>query len=80
MLETQQTFDRARTEYEQLAEVHANEKHAILALLGAGRLCLKKLNRPEDALRHYRAAAAWPLPHLDWESNIQAGSERPSRR
>lgn len=33
MLETQQNFDRARTEYEQLAEVHPNEKQAILALL-----------------------------------------------
>ena len=33
MLETQQNFDRARTEYQQLAEVHPNEKQAILALL-----------------------------------------------
>ena len=73
MLETQQNFERAASEYEQLAEFHPNEKQAILALLGAGRLCLKRLNRPEDALRHYRAAAASPLPHLDWESNIQAG-------
>ena len=73
MLETQQNFDRAATRVRTTREVLANEKQTILALLGAGRLCLKRLNRPEDALRHYRAAAASPLPHLDWESNIQAG-------
>ena len=72
MLETQQSSDCAATEYEQLAEVRANEKQAILALLGAGRLYLNSLNRAEDALRHCRAAAS-SLPHLDWESNIQVG-------
>jgi hypothetical protein len=41
--------------------------------LAAGRLCLKRLNRPADALKFYKAAAASQVPHLDWEANIQAG-------
>jgi len=73
MLETQQNFERAATEYEQLAHAHPKEKQSILALLGAGRIYLRKLNRPEDALRNYQAADASPVPHLDWEANIQAG-------
>jgi tetratricopeptide (TPR) repeat protein len=31
------------------------------------------LSRPSDALKFYQAAAASPVPHLDWESNIQGG-------
>jgi hypothetical protein len=34
---------------------------------------LKKLNRPEDALKNYKAAADSQVPHLDWEANIQTG-------
>jgi hypothetical protein len=33
---------------------------------------LKQLNRPADALRYYNAAKVSIVPHLDWESNIQA--------
>jgi hypothetical protein len=73
MLETQQNFERAAAEYEQLAQAHLKEKQSILALLGAGRIYLRKLNRPEDALRNYKAADASPVPHLDWEASIQAG-------
>jgi len=79
MLETQQNFDRAAAEYEQLAQVHTKEKQSIVALLGAGRLYLKRLNRPEDALRNYKAAAASQVPHLDWERNIQAGIKEAER-
>jgi len=35
--------------------------------------CLKRLNRPEDALKYSRAAAASAVPHLDLENTIQAG-------
>ena len=72
-IEGQQDFERAASEYERLAEAHPGEKQSILALLAAGRLCLKKLNRPEDALRHYQTADNSKVPHLDWDSNIQAG-------
>jgi membrane associated rhomboid family serine protease len=72
-IEGQQHFDRAASEYERLAEAHPGEKQSILALLAAGRLCLKRLHRPEDALRNYQAAANSKVPHLDWDANIQAG-------
>jgi len=34
---------------------------------------LKRLNRPHEALALYQAAAASPIPHLDWEQHIQSG-------
>jgi hypothetical protein len=61
------------TEYEKLAKAYPTEKQALLALLSAGRLALKQLNRPSDALLYYKAAKASKVPHLDWETNIQAG-------
>jgi membrane associated rhomboid family serine protease len=71
--EGQQNYDRAVTEYENLAKAYPAEKQALLALLSAGRLALKQLNRPSDALLYYKAAKASKVPHLDWESNIHAG-------
>jgi len=73
LAEGEQNFDRAVTEYELLAKAHPRERQSLLALLSAGRLSLKKLNRPADALRFYLAAASSQVPHLDWESNIQGG-------
>jgi len=78
-IESQQHFDRAVSEYERLAENYPTEKQSLLALLAAGRLCLRKLNRPDDALKFYRAAAASKVPHLDWEANIQAGLQDAER-
>jgi membrane associated rhomboid family serine protease len=78
-LETQQHFDRAVSEYERLAEAYPTEKQSLLAQLAAGRLCLKRLNRPEAALKFYKAAAASKVPHLDWEANIQAGIQDAER-
>ena len=45
----------------------------LLAQLCAARICLKRLNRPQDALRFYEAAAASAVPHLDLELDIQSG-------
>jgi membrane associated rhomboid family serine protease len=73
IFESREDFTRAVSEYDRLADVHSAEKQSILALLAAGRLCLKKLNRPEDALKNYKAAADSQVPHLDWEANIQTG-------
>lgn len=67
--------DRAVAEYEKLALAYPTQKQSLLALMAAGRLTLKRLNRPSDALRFYEAAAKSPVPHLDWDSNIQAGLE-----
>jgi membrane associated rhomboid family serine protease len=71
--EGQQNFERAVSEYERLAKAYPNERQSILALLSAGRLSLKQLNRPSDALVYYKAAKVSQVPHADWESNIQAG-------
>jgi membrane associated rhomboid family serine protease len=72
-LENQQNFDRAVAECDRLAQAYPQERPSLLALLTAGRLSLKKLNRPDEALRFYKTADASPVPHLDWESNIKAG-------
>ena len=68
-----QEFERAFSEYEQLAAAYPAERQALTAQLSAARLCLKKLNRPQDALALYQKAAASPIPHLDWEQLIQSG-------
>ena len=43
---------------------------STLTNLGAVRL---KLGRAEDALRYFEAAKASKVPHLDLETNIEAG-------
>lgn len=78
-IESQQHFDRAVSEYERLAENYPIDKQSLLALLAAGRLCLKKLNRPDEAVKFYKAAATSKVPHLDWEINIQAGLQDAQR-
>ena len=73
LFEYQQNFDRAADEYRRLADQHPAEKQSILALVAAGRLYLKKLHRPEDALKCYEKANASKVPHLDWQPNIESG-------
>ena len=68
-----QEFDRALAEYQALARAYPGERQALTAQLSAARLCLKRLNRPQDALALYQTAAASPIPHLDWDQHIQAG-------
>lgn len=71
--EEMQEFDRALSEYEQLAAAYPRDRQALTAQLSAARLCLKRLHRPQDALALYQKAAASPIPHLDWEQHIQSG-------
>jgi membrane associated rhomboid family serine protease len=71
--EGQQNFERAVEEYDKLARAYPTERQSLLALMAAGRLSLKKFNRPAEALRFYKAAADSAVPHLDWAANIQAG-------
>jgi len=71
--EEMQEYDRALLEYQELAKAYPAERQALTAQLSAARLCLKKLNRPQDALAMYQAAARSPIPHLDWDQLIQAG-------
>jgi membrane associated rhomboid family serine protease/Tfp pilus assembly protein PilF len=71
--EGQQNYERAVEEYDKLAQAYPAEKQSLLALMAAGRLSISKLGRPAEALRFFRAAATSPVPHLDWETNIQGG-------
>lgn len=71
--EEMQEFDRAFAEYHELAQTYPAERQALTAQLSAARLCLKRLNRPQDALTLYETAAASPIPHLDWDQHIVAG-------
>ena len=50
-------------------------RYIAAALLSAGRISLKNLNRPSEALRFYQAAAKSPVPHLDWDTTINKGIE-----
>ena len=71
--EEMQEFDRAFAEYHELAQTYPSERQALTAQLSAARLCLKRLNRPQDALALYETAASSPIPHLDWDQHIVAG-------
>jgi len=71
--EDEGSFDRALREYELLAAAYPTERQSLLARLAAARICLKRLNRPQDALKYYEEVAKSPIPHLDLEANIQTG-------
>lgn len=73
MLEEYENFDRAFSEYESLAAAYPAQRQALMAQLAAARICLERLNRPDDALKFYKAAAMSPIPHLDLDHTIQAG-------
>lgn len=72
-LESQADVSRATEEYEELAKAYPNEKQGLLAQIAAGRLYLKRLSRPSEALRLYEAAAQSPIPHGDWQPTIEKG-------
>ena len=71
--EERHNYERAVSEYEELAAAYPSERESLLALLGAARICLKRLNRPQDALRFYEAASASAVPHLDLQQDIDSG-------
>ncbi|MBZ5547024.1 MAG: rhomboid family intramembrane serine protease [Acidobacteriia bacterium] len=73
MLEERESYDRALSELESLIQAYPSERTALMAQMAAARIYLKRLNRPEDALKFYQAAAVSPVPHLDLEHAIQAG-------
>ncbi len=66
-------YDRCLAEYTKLIKAYSADRQSIVAQMGAARLCLNKLNRPEQALELFQAAAQSPVPHLDWEQSIAAG-------
>jgi tetratricopeptide (TPR) repeat protein len=71
--EERQDFERAVSECGKLAAAYPSERQSVLAQLTAARLCLKRLSRPQDALRLYEGASASSVPHLDLELDIQSG-------
>ena len=72
-IETQPDQERAARLYEDLAAAYPTEKQGLLAQMAAGRIYLKRLNRPADALRFYEAAQASSVPHPDWQPTIERG-------
>jgi tetratricopeptide (TPR) repeat protein len=72
-LETQPDIERAAGEYQEMAKAYPAEKQGLLAQMAVGRIYLKRLNRPADALRFYEAAQASPVPHPDWQATIERG-------
>ncbi len=71
--EGQEHYERALSEYQKLIAAYPAERAALEAQLGAAKLCLKRLNRAQDAVQFYQAAARSPIPHLDLEPAINAG-------
>jgi membrane associated rhomboid family serine protease len=72
-LESHELFGRALEEFEKFLAAYPAERQSLPAQLAAARICLKKLDRPADALRFYQAADRSAIPHLDWDSAIQSG-------
>ena len=71
--EQQLDFERAVSEYEKLAAAYPSERQSLMAQLAAARICIKRLNRPQDALRLYERASASAVPHLDLQQEIESG-------
>ena len=71
--EERNDYKRALSEYEKLADAYPAERQCLMAQLGAARILLKNLDRPDDALRLYEAALASTVPHLDLEREIESG-------
>jgi membrane associated rhomboid family serine protease len=66
-------YERAVSEYEKLSAAHPCERESLEAQMSAARLCLKRLNRPQDALRFYEAVSSSAVPHLDLEQDLELG-------
>jgi Tfp pilus assembly protein PilF len=72
-LESQPDVSRAVDEYLELVQAYPADKQGLLAQMAAGRIYLKRLSRPADALRLYEAAQASSIPHADWQPTIDRG-------
>ncbi len=74
-MENQQQWERAASEYEKLAQAWPEDRNSVLALISAGRIYLRQLERRDQALRLYIAAQNSPVPHQDWNETIRKGVE-----
>lgn len=73
--EDQQNWDRASTEYENLAMAYPAERASILSLISAARIHLR-LGNLTHARELYTAAQSSPVPHRDWDETIRKGLEK----
>ena len=66
-VENQQQWERAASEYEKLAQAWPEDRNSVLALISAGRIYLRQLERRDQALRLYIAAqnSAGAAPGLE---------------
>jgi membrane associated rhomboid family serine protease len=71
--EERRDLKRALSEYQQLATAYPATRQGLLAQLGAARILLKRLDRPDQALRLYEAASVSTVLHLDLERDIESG-------
>ncbi|HMF92620.1 MAG TPA: rhomboid family intramembrane serine protease, partial [Candidatus Angelobacter sp.] len=46
--ESKQDFERAVAEYQKVAAAYPSDKRSLQAMIAAGRICSKQLNRPDD--------------------------------
>ncbi len=74
-MEAQPDVSRAADEYVELAQAYPAEKQGLLAQMAAGRIYLKRMDRPAEALRWYEAAQASSIPHASWQATIDRGIE-----
>ena len=72
-LEQQSEYERALGEYQELASAYPKERPSLMALMAGARLAMQKVQRPQQALNLYQAAADSTVPHLDLDANIQLG-------
>jgi hypothetical protein len=72
-MEAHSDVTRALDEYLELTKAYPAEKQGLLAQIAAGRIYLKKLHRPEEALQQYEAAQASSIPHADWQATLDRG-------
>lgn len=66
-------FKRALSEYEKLSAAYPATRQGLLAQVGAARILLTRLDRPDEALRAYEQALSSTVPHLDSEREIESG-------
>lgn len=72
-LEREQSWERAASEYERLAQSNANERASVSALVSAARIRQTQLSQPDRAGKLFEAAAASVAPHADLDAVIQEG-------
>jgi tetratricopeptide (TPR) repeat protein len=71
--EERRDYKSALSEYQKLASTYPSEREGLMAQIGAARILLTRLDRPDEALRLYQVASASAVPHLDLEADIEAG-------